>query len=670
MPVTDPEQIFSQMNREQRIAACHGTGPMLVLAGPGSGKTFVITNRISYLTEHLKVPPEHILVITFTKEAAVSMQNRFHKSYGGMRPVNFGTFHAVFYQILKRSVSQGFSFKEKEASFDKAGPILTDSQKRKVIMPVLQKLQEEKEGLEETASQCLAAISFYKNTARADKAEEMLPQALKGCFHTLLEEYENARKHIGKLDFDDMVYDCLKLLQSDENILRFWQNQFRYILIDEFQDINPMQYEVIHLLSKAGRNIFAVGDDDQSIYGFRSSEPALMKQFLLDYPECKQVTLRLNYRSRPEIVKASLQVIEENKERFPKDLQAFQKDLKTEAVKLHGFETQEAQCQYLTEQLRKEEFPEECAVLFRTNARMQSFAATLHKAGIPYFMKEKSSCIYDHFIAKDLDAYIRFACGDYRRSLFLTIMNKPFRDLEREALADEWVDFSKIEDFYHRYAEPQRFRQASCELKKLEAGLRQIRMHKPYLGVQYLRKGIGYENYLRQRAGTDSDRLTEWMEILEFLTAEAGEYSDYGEWQEAQEMVRLKMARLGNGRKRSAQDEKGIRLMTVHASKGLEFPKVYLPDVNEGIYPHGHMPDAGKTEEERRMLYVAMTRAKEALELTFVTGTKERPALPSRFLNPLLQKDQSCSSVSSNRHSSRYSSNASSTSSYSSSSSI
>lgn len=662
MPLSEPlEKAFQTMNEAQREAAMHGTGPMLVLAGPGSGKTFVITNRISCLIEHYGVPPEHILVITFTKEAAGSMQQRFLASQGRIYPVHFGTFHAVFYQILKQSAPKG------------VGGILTDSEKKQLMIPILTQFNQEhmqkeklvqkqelaqnqkpvqkqaaglsgpscqraagREELAEDAVKCLAAISYYKNTYLEEKASGLLPEHYRAYFPDILTRYEKARAGSGRLDFDDMLFGCLKLLRSEPRILQFWQEKFQYLLIDEFQDINPMQYEVVRLLTGDRENLFAVGDDDQSIYGFRGSEPRLMQQFLKDYPGCRQVLLDTNYRSRAEIVEASLQIINENKDRFPKRLTSAKKSVEKRTdscpVTIKSFAEKEEEYSYLTEKLRNAPEPEQCAVLFRTNIQMQGFASRLAREEIPYFMKEKCSCVFDHFIAKDLNAYLQFANGDLRRSLFLSIMNKPSRWISREAVTQESVDFEAIRDYYRKYVPPDRCARVLQELKKLESVLLRLKSYSPYLAIQFLRKGAGYEKYLWQRAGTDTRKLSEWMETLEFLTMEAAGYQSYQQWLAMQQRVREEMEKSAFQK----QEGKGIRLMTGHASKGLEFKSVFIPDVNEGTFPHGHMPDEQTVEEERRIFYVAMTRAKEALELTYVTGTKERPRLPSRFLNPLL----------------------------------
>ncbi len=615
------------LNEAQRKAVMHGEGPMLVLAGPGSGKTFVITNRISYLIEHYGVAPQNILVITFTRDAAMNMKNRFLGSTKAAHSVNFGTFHAIFYQMLKSS------------GYRQADAILTDSDKKRYMIPILTDYIRElgqnsyrSAQVDEDALKCLAAISFYKNTGNQESAAQMLEEPYRAGFQQLLLRYEEKRNKSGRMDFDDMLYQCQKMLEEDAEVLKRWQEQFTYLLIDEYQDINPRQNQIIKLLSGKHRNLFVVGDDDQSIYGFRGAKPSLMKQFLTDYPDCKQVLLDTNYRSVPEIVDASGKVIYENKNRFPKKLKAATGSSMQNRIFIQSFVDKPLEYQFLVKQFQPCTLQElnRTAVLFRTNAQMQSFASVLIRAGIPFRMKEKGKCIYDHFVAKDIRNYIMFACGDVRRSLFLTIMNKPYRGFNREALTKEQVSFEQIRAYYRKFLPKEEVARHLFALGELEDGLKRMADLSPYLGVQYLRRRMGYDAYLSKKAGTDSKKLDEWLEVLEFLSAEAGNFIQYSKWLKYQDAFRKEMVE-----KVAQKDGEGVSLMTVHASKGLEFERVWIPDLNEGVFPHGRLPSKETVEEERRLLYVAMTRAKKNLGLTYVTGTKERPRLVSRFLEPL-----------------------------------
>lgn len=678
---------LSAMNGPQRQAVVHGEGPLLLLAGPGSGKTFTITNRILYLLEQ-GVSPETILVITFTKEAALSMQNRFQKMSAAPQPsaapvtasypVNFGTFHSVFYHILK------------ESNPLKSGNLLKNSEKKNLLLPILDTYEKREmqsaathggqgnQGdLGEDAVQILSAISYYKNTLNLSAAEGKAPARWRPYFGDICREYGLAVKRTGQLDFDDMLYECRNLLQENASAREYWQKRFRHILIDEFQDINPVQYEAVKLLAHAPYNIFAVGDDDQSIYGFRGSEPECMKRFKAEF-HARELLLDVNYRSRAEIVRASLAVIGENKDRFVKELKAAPQASsdtagggRQDAVAVRAFKDKEEQYAYLLEGIPGcLKAGETCAVLFRTNAYMQGFAARLKAADVPYEMRERAASIYEHFIVADIMAYLQAAQGEKSRELLLRIVNKPSRYVSREAVWAGDADIRKMIAYYDRAQIPDRQKiSAKSGLERLERHLESMKRLSLKLAVHYILKAVGYEQYLRELAGAHAEKWREWQEVLEWLKEDAGAHSDVREWQSFQENYTAEPSKPQGGKA-------AVQLLTAHGSKGLEFDRVWIPDCNERIFPHGKMPDTESVEEERRIFYVAMTRAKKCLELLYLTGTEERPRQPSRFLNPLFAGGgpkaaySSSPASSSYSHSSRYSSKASATLSYSSSSSI
>ena len=604
---------------------------MLVVAGPGSGKTTVMIQRISYLIEQRDIDPQKILVITFTREAAMNMRERFQAVHSTRYPVSFGTFHAVFYQIIKSS-----------GRF-RADTILTDSEKKRILLPILKDYMrdydpEQENSMEFSTSDvinCLSAFAYYKNTMNMMAAAKRCPKILQKDFERIFYYYQKKQRKSGKLDYDDILYQCLQLLKEDRQLLRIWQNKYTYLLIDEMQDINPIQYKIIKLLAGENQNVFAVGDDDQSIYSFRGSEPVLMKQFLKEYSGCKQVSLDLNYRSTPAIVKASQKVVLENGNRFYKNLVAAREAKHNSGVVIRHFADSSSQYQFMIQEIKQmaaQEWPH-AAILFRTHVQMQGMASALCKANIPFWMKEKGKCIYDHFIVQDINAYMQVSLGNRKRSTFMKIMNKPERGLWREALTSEVVSFEEQRRFYQRYAEGDEQNRLLQALRCLEADLGQMRELKPYLALQYLRKKVGYEAYLRKFAGADGQKLSEWLEQLAFVCEEVKEYDSYLEYLQYQEGYRKKMERSET----AVVSRNAIQLMTVHGSKGLEFDHVWIPDINEGIYPHGRMITGETEEEERRILYVAMTRAKESLTLSFLTGTKERPRLMSRFLKPIME---------------------------------
>ena len=678
---------LTSANEAQKKAIMHLRGPCLVLAGPGSGKTFVITNRILYLLEQ-GVPPEKILVITFMKEAALSMQKRFQEMAnpgggGAFYPVNFGTFHSIFYHILKESKAL------------KSGELLKNSEKKNLIIPILKTYENSREhaaqggqgqnALSEDAAQILSAIGYYKNTMDMPAAAAKAPAVWQQDFEAVCRDYEQTVKRTGRLDFDDMLYNCRTLLQEDSRIRAYWQDRFRYILIDEFQDINPVQYEAVRLLSASPYNIFAVGDDDQAIYGFRGSRPECLKRFQTEFG-ARQLLLDVNYRSMPEIVQASLSVIEENRDRFLKRLRAAAEPGNPEGpnpVALHAFPDREGQYGYLCRSIAAGlQTGESCAVLFRTNSYMQGFAARLKAAGIAYEMKERAASIYEQFIVKDIMAYLWLSSGKGSREHMLQVMNRPSRYISREAVGAGTVDFGKMREYYDRVemAERQR-REAKERLTCLEKQLLGIRGRSLRLAVSFILKGMGYEQYLRDLSRTEPQKWEEWQELLEWLKEDAAAYEDAEEWLHFQEeYAKTLEQKKETGRKQGTDGKKPLQLLTVHGAKGLEYDRVWIPDCNEKIFPHGTMPEESAVEEERRIFYVAMTRAKKNLELLYLTGTKERPRQPSRFLNPLIERNcpvpkkgtnlRQSSVSSSNSQPSRYSSKASATFSYSSSSSI
>lgn len=618
---------LENLNDAQRKAVTYGVDPLLVLAGPGSGKTTVVIQRIFYLMEVLHVSPEKILVLTFTKDAALSMQKRFITQSEYSYPVTFGTFHSCFYHILKKS--PGY----------KDITLLTDTKKKELIKKVMSKYTPEKDNRE--AEELLAAISYYKNTNSKERSIDKVSARWQNLFLDVFREYEILRKAEQAMDFDDMVRECFCMLSENGRILKEWRERFSFILLDEFQDINPIQYNVIKLMAQKCGSVFAVGDDDQSIYSFRGASPSCIEEFQREFA-ANTILLEQNYRSNKEIVKVSLAVISQNKKRFQKKLySALQGSLDAQGVKVMEADTKEVQYEMICKDIFESYADDSCAVLFRTNLQMQRMAVWLDKKGVKYEMKEKTQSIYEHFVVKDIMAYLKLAKEGFSRGLYLQIMNRPYRGIDREGVLES----------------------GSCKSGKaameLEGQLNRLKQCSIYLGVQYIRRAIGYEDYLRKKAGNRKELLSEWLEILDFISEDIKQYRELNEWEEA-----LKVRK----HERDEKENISLQLMTVHGAKGLEFDHVYIPDCNEGIYPYGNMQEEAVIEEERRVLYVAMTRAKKSLGLSYLGGSDKHPRLPSRFLNPIL-KDYS-STISSNSQLSKYSSKASATFSYSSSSSI
>ena len=616
---------LAALNPDQREAVTfEGPGPLLVLAGPGSGKTLVITRRVQYLLEEKGIAPERILVLTFTRDAAVSMQQRFQILCDHSNTVNFGTFHSIFYQILKASTSLN----------DRQ--MLTDADKRRILIPILSNMLPQLSPYRRTnlCNDLIQAIGYYKNTGIISRTILFLPSEIQSTFEKIYRIYEERRMEEGRLDFDDMLGDCKNMLLGNTTLRSYWQDRFSHILIDEFQDINPAQYEVIKLLSKAPYNLFAVGDDDQAIYGFRGSDPGCMQSFAREY-QARQVILGVNYRSRPEIVKAARRVIEENQNRFLKkqtssilsnssaDYGSAQKtdsrfDFGSGGVKTLKFKDRREEYDYLVSLCCESG---ETAILFRTNKLMQLFALALKRRNIPFEMREKGRQPYENEIVQDIMAYLRLSHGEENPSLLYRIINKPSRYVSREAMA-ECSSLKEVREHY-RNKDSRIFERLEILEKQLET-LGHLAL---FPALHYVRKVIGYEEWLMKDCGEDESKKEEGLMRLNWLSEEAAEHHDLKEWLQFQRDCAKEM--------REEKRESHIHLMTVHASKGLEFGRVIMPDCNDRVYPYGNLLSEQIVEEERRIFYVGMTRAKESLILTYVAGTAELPEKPSRFLRKL-----------------------------------
>lgn len=592
---------------EQEKAICHIAGPAQILAGPGSGKTFVTVHRIRHLILEENIDPGHILVITFTKAAALEMQQRFFTLMEGQKPpVWFGTFHAIFYHILKQSAQyRGYT-------------IITETERRKLIRQIMHMHRRFCYLQEEDMEEILSVISSCK----AGRKESSIPiqKMTPDDVMFLLHEYQSYLQEFQQFDFDDLMQCCLTLLREDACCLAAWQAQFRYILVDEFQDISPVQYKIVKLLAAPEDNLFIVGDDDQSIYGFRGASPDSMMQFLADYPQAVQIPLAVNYRCHAEIVEAAGRVITENIKRLPKDIQAVHS--KGDGLELCMCPDEEALKKAFVEYLlqeQKEDTLTGSAIICRTNVACGLWAQVLHGAGIPYVMKEKKKNRFAHFVIWDIRAYLALGQGKYDRKYFLRIMNRPLRYLKRDSLSAEKVDREELVKWYQHMPAMQK------TLHRLFQNLDCLADKRPHLQIRYIRKVIGYEGFLREKYGAkQAQELVRVAEEFETFSRQFMTVDDMNDFIDHYTEVLQE----------PAEQNHGIALMTMHASKGLQFDTVYLPDCNEGQIPSTRSVTQEEIEEERRMFYVAMTRARHKLCLLAHKGRTGKDG-PSRFLNSL-----------------------------------
>ena len=604
-------------NNAQKEAISHDKGPCIVIAGPGSGKTFTIVNRIDNLITVCGVKPEEILVITFSKAASLEMKERFEEvTTSPSCGVTFGTFHGVFFGILKG------------AGVIKDDSLLSEREKELILREVFYERApgsaRTKDEEHEMIKDSIAYIAQIKNGGKKlDEFQHIRRGNIDLC--TLYEGYESLKDKRGKIDFEDMITKCYDLFLDNPDILKRWQETFCYILVDEFQDINKAQYEIIKMLALPENNLFVVGDDDQSIYGFRGARPAIMQEFVQEYKDARRITLSFNYRSTPPIVRGAARVISHNRKRFKKELIAVGRGMET--VHVQEVRNAKEEAQYIVEEIKKAIkagiLEDEIAIIYRTGMEASLLVDYLHKLGISYRRKEYIPNLYEHFIAKDIFSYLRIACGSRSREDFLRIANKPLRYLTRQSFDDEKVGFEKLKDYYKEKDWMQdKIAQMEWDIKMLS------KKTSPYLAISYIRHKIGYEDYLRKYSIEKELEFQNFAMILDDLSEMSQSYETLQEW----------ICHVENRKQEKKEEKKksGVYIQSIHASKGLEYQLVIVMRANETVMPYKKARRKDEIEEERRLFYVAMTRAKHKLIITYIKEKNGKEILPSRFVGELL----------------------------------
>ncbi|MCD8197992.1 MAG: ATP-dependent helicase [Lachnospiraceae bacterium] len=606
----------------QRRAIGHVQGPALILAGPGSGKTTVVTNRVQYLVRDCHISPSSILVITFTKAAATEMKERFlrlmeksadaPRGYGN---VSFGTFHAVFFTILK--LSYGFT----------AGNILREEVRYQYLKESVERQRLEIDDENEFLAGISAEISLIKNE-RIPIETYFSKNCSEEIFRKIYTEYEERKKRARLVDFDDMLTYTWELLSKRADILTVWQQKYQYILVDEFQDINRIQYDILKLLALPQNNLFIVGDDDQSIYRFRGADPSIMLNFPKDYPNAAQILLNDNFRSTRQIVEAAGRVVRWNQARFPKEITARGGD--GPAVRVLPFPDQQQECLYILKEIQDWKNAgknlRDAAVIFRTNMQPRLLVQKLMEYNVPFRMRDTMPNLFEHWIAKNLFCYIRLAMGSQLRRDLLPVLNRPKRYLNRECLPGERIDWELMLEYYED-------KDYVCDrIERLRYDLRMLGRMGPYAAINYIRHVVGYEEYLREYAQFRRMNADDLIEILNELQQSARDYRTYDEWFEYMEKYKRQMEEL---RRRQQEVKDGVHLTTMHSSKGLEYEKVWILDAAEGVTPYKKAVLDADMEEERRMFYVAMTRAKRELVICWSKKQNSHEARLSRFVEEM-----------------------------------
>ena len=614
-----------KLNRGQDEAIKHGNGPCMVLAPPGSGKTLIVTERTRYLIEESGVRPDQILVITFTRYAAREMKERFERLTAGKNyPVTFGTFHSIFYGILKCAYGIG------------ANNLMSEKESSVLLQEVLDQTNIEStpevEDEEELVRELLREVGMVKNGLYhlKDFHSKYLTQ---DEFAEVFRSYEHQKKELKKFDFDDMLVQCYALFRKKPEILQGWQKRFQYILIDEFQDINRVQYEVIRMLAAPRYNLFVVGDDDQSIYGFRGAKPELMLYMKQEFPSLRTISLTVNYRSTEFITGAAARVILHNDTRFYKRVQSFRG--RGQNVHVQEVLDEQEEAQYVTEEIQKKLDqgikPGEIAVLFRAAVQARMISEILSEHRIPFEMRDYVTNFYRHFIVKDMMAYLQLAAGKRDRSLFLTICNRPLRYLARNSMENRQVNFEDLRKFY-------------CDkdwmldiIDQFDVDVRMMKNMAPYAAIQYIRKKIGYDDFLKEYAEKHQISWKQLMDVMAELEERSKNFKSYDEWEiHIAKYTQELEEQQAKARKLKGERENKVQLMTIHSAKGLEFEDVFVIHANEGEIPHQKAEKKDEIEEERRLFYVALTRAKNNLCISYITQKNGNSIKPSRFVEELL----------------------------------
>lgn len=616
---------------EQKEAVTTTEGPLLILAGAGSGKTRVLTTRALYMIEEKKISPTSMMLVTFTAKAAKEMQQRLIANSSvqatKLNQLVIGTFHSIFYKILIHHDREKWNSRHL---------LKWDWQKESYLKASCREL-----GMDEKDfpfDQAIQQIGYWKNTMHMPHdikpTDDWEQTAL-----TLYREYEDQKQQRGQFDFDDMLVKCYELLNENPDLLSSYQHRFQYFLIDEFQDINPVQYKLIKLLSSHTNNLCGVGDDDQTIYSFRGSQPSFILNFKQEYPSAKVITLSANYRSDHQIVSTANDVISKNKQRLSKHMIA-QYETPHSPVAFFPYDEEEEATMILQDMKEKIEAgakPEEFAVLYRTHTGGRAVFERFVQSSIPFTIEKGQSSFYERKMVRGILSYLRLSINSDDSSAITELIRALF--LKQSVLNDVKAlsilrDCSLVEALLHVNGLPT-FQKA--KLKKIIPRINSLQYEKPAVALTIIEKDLGFVDYLKKQ-GNEGNAMEKGSDDLNDLKVVAKKFLTVTEFLQHVDHMIVTQQSL-----RTSTQESGVQLMTIHRSKGLEFKYVYVLGVVDGSLPHDFALESARKEkfehleEERRLLYVAMTRAKEHLYLSVPSYRRGRKAIPSRFIRGMMK---------------------------------
>ncbi len=629
------DNLLKGLNHEQREAVKHTEGPLLIMAGAGSGKTRVLTHRIAYLLGEKDVPPRNVLAITFTNKAAREMKERVRGLVGpGSEQIWVSTFHSMCVRILRRDIDRiGYS-----SNFT----ILDSSDQLSVIKQTLKDLNIDPKKFEPRAM--LGAISSAKNELiTPEEYSSKVGDFFERQVSQVYDRYQKTLQKNQSLDFDDLIMQTIHLFKRVPEVLEYYQRRFQYIHVDEYQDTNHAQYYLVKQLASKYENLCVVGDSDQSIYRWRGADIANILSFEKDYPSSRTIFLEQNYRSTKSILDAANTVIKNNTGRKPKNLWT-END---EGKNLHYFQgtTEQEEALFITDKIQEltgeEGFSRnDIAILYRTNAQSRAIESTLTKSFIPYQMVGGQK-FYERKEIKDLTAYLRLITNPDDDLSFERVVNEPKRGIGKTSIErlrayteDQGISFYQAVKEVDFTGVPKKAAKALAEFGKL---IQTLSQQQEFLTatdmVEAVLQRTGYEHSLKNERTIESQSRLENLE--EFMTVT----QDFEKTSEDKTLVAFltDLALIADLDKvnddADADEETKVTLMTLHAAKGLEFPVVFLIGMEENVFPHSRsMFDDEEMEEERRLAYVGITRAEQQL---YMTHAKMRTLYGRTNMNPI-----------------------------------
>ncbi len=646
-PFPFPDCEMSRLNPRQQEAVNYVGGPLLVLAGAGSGKTSVITRKIAYLIQQCGIRAQYIVAVTFTNKAAREMKERVSSLLrpGEGKGLTVSTFHNLGLNIIR---------KEHAVLGYKAGfSIFDESDIKALLSDIMQKEYAGDDGIDEVKN----LIGAWKNDLILP--EEALAKARSPREQTaaiVYLHYQRTLKAYNAVDFDDLILQPVKLFQEHPEILEKWRNRVRYMLVDEYQDTNASQYLLVKLLVKERAQFTVVGDDDQSIYAWRGARPENLMQLKEDFPSLKVVMLEQNYRSTSRILKCANVLIANNPHVFEKQL--WSEMGHGDPIRVIRCKNEDAECErvameILTQHLRTGRPYSDFAILYRGNYQAKLMELKLQHHQIPYRLSGGTS-FFARQEVKDLMSYFRLLVNPDDDNAFLRVINVPRREIgsttleklgnyasERQISMYAAIDeLGLAEHLDSRYIERlQRFKRFMDRIRQ------QCAEQEPITVLRSMVMDIDYENWLRQNASSDKVAEARMGNVWFLLDALKNtlEKDEDGDMTIEDAIGKLVLRDMLERQQEEEEGAEGVQMMTLHASKGLEFPQVFIIGVEEDILPHRSSIEADTIEEERRLAYVGITRARQNLTLTYAARRKQYGEIiecsPSRFLDELPQED-------------------------------